>query len=461
MESGRCGGTGELEEISRHPCYNEEAHRYFARMHLPVAPACNIQCRYCNRKFDCVNESRPGVVSEVLTPEQAAQKAVGVAAQLMQLSVVGIAGPGDPLANADRTFETFRKVRSRVPDVSLCLSTNGLTLMEHLDDIEELGIRHVTITINAIDPDIGSDIYSWVYDSGIRYEGREAAELLISRQLAGLKALCERGVLCKVNSVLIPGVNDTHLPAVSRTVKSLGAAIHNVTPLIVAPGSPYEQEGRRAPRPKELHALQEICGGEGMKIMRHCRQCRADAIGLLGQDRSADFTWEKIEQAPPLNPEAREQLQASLEEKVRQRMNRRRDRESRPSDDTQASRVMTTVAVASRGAGKVNLHFGHAQEFMIYESDGEVLKFIGIRKVQSYCHGRADCNGDKEETLREICSILKDCQVLLCSGIGDHPRKTLQCCGITPLVRKGDAEALILESAKYSNYFQNTPISKG
>ena len=65
----------QLEEaLSRHPCYNRDAHREFARMHVPVAPRCNIQCNYCNRKYDCCNESRPGVTSEVLTPEQAAEK---------------------------------------------------------------------------------------------------------------------------------------------------------------------------------------------------------------------------------------------------------------------------------------------------------------------------------------------------------------------------------------------------
>uniref|UniRef100_A0AAE9TIN8 Nitrogenase cofactor biosynthesis protein NifB n=1 Tax=Paenibacillus polymyxa TaxID=1406 RepID=A0AAE9TIN8_PAEPO len=238
-----------LETLRRHPCYNEEAHRYFARIHLPVAPACNIQCHYCNRKFDCVNESRPGVVSELLTPEQAASKTYGVAAQLMQLSVVGIAGPGDPLANAEATFDTFRRVRETVKDVIFCLSTNGLTLIRHIDRIVELGISHVTITINAVDPVVGSRIYGWVYDEGKRYAGEEAARLLIDRQLAGLKMLASRGVLCKVNSVLIPEVNDAHLPEVARVVKEHGAVLHNIMPLIIAPGSRYEQEGMRAPVP--------------------------------------------------------------------------------------------------------------------------------------------------------------------------------------------------------------------
>ena len=52
-------------KVQDHPCYSEEAHHYFARMHVAVAPACNIQCNYCNRKYDCSNESRPGVVSEL------------------------------------------------------------------------------------------------------------------------------------------------------------------------------------------------------------------------------------------------------------------------------------------------------------------------------------------------------------------------------------------------------------
>ena len=80
-----------------HPCFNAKAHE-FARMHLPVAPKCNIQCNYCHRKFDCTNESRPGVSSEVLNPEEALMKYKETKKKFETLSVVGIAGPGDALA---------------------------------------------------------------------------------------------------------------------------------------------------------------------------------------------------------------------------------------------------------------------------------------------------------------------------------------------------------------------------
>lgn len=55
----------------QHPCFNAAVKGLFGRVHLPVAPKCNIKCNYCNRKYDCVNESRPGVTSNILTPGQA------------------------------------------------------------------------------------------------------------------------------------------------------------------------------------------------------------------------------------------------------------------------------------------------------------------------------------------------------------------------------------------------------
>ncbi|MEM0911923.1 MAG: nitrogenase cofactor biosynthesis protein NifB, partial [Pseudomonadota bacterium] len=96
--SSGCGSTDDQmnhlpdnirEKVQNHPCYSEEAHHYFARMHVAVAPACNIQCHYCNRKFDCANESRPGVVSELLSPEQAVKKVKAVAANIPQMTVLG------------------------------------------------------------------------------------------------------------------------------------------------------------------------------------------------------------------------------------------------------------------------------------------------------------------------------------------------------------------------------------
>jgi nitrogen fixation protein NifB len=87
-----------------------------------------------------------------------------------------------------------------------------------------------------------------------------------------------------------------HLPEVSKIVKAKGAFLHNVMPLIAEAGHGtfYGVMGQRSPQPAELKALQDACAGD-MNMMRHCRQCRADAVGLLGEDRGAEFTLDKIE----------------------------------------------------------------------------------------------------------------------------------------------------------------------
>jgi L-lysine 2,3-aminomutase len=113
--------------LKNHPCFSVGAHKKFGRIHLPVAPMCNIQCKYCIRKYDCANESRPGITSKVMTPAEAMERVTAVVERNDNISVVGIAGPGDPLAN-EATFETLSLIHRAFPDLILCVSTNGLYL---------------------------------------------------------------------------------------------------------------------------------------------------------------------------------------------------------------------------------------------------------------------------------------------------------------------------------------------
>ncbi len=150
---------------SDHPCFGGD-HSKAGRIHLPVAPGCNIKCGFCERRFDCANESRPGVTSRVLTPEQAVERVRLVKRHMERqggasLKVVGIAGPGDPLANP-KTFETFDRVREAFPEMTLCLSTNGLLLPESLERILEYDVHSLTVTVNALTPETGARVYEWI-----------------------------------------------------------------------------------------------------------------------------------------------------------------------------------------------------------------------------------------------------------------------------------------------------------
>ena len=420
------------EKVQNHPCYSEDAHHYFARMHVAVAPACNIQCHYCNRKYDCANESRPGVVSELLTPEQAVKKTMAVAAKIPQMTVLGIAGPGDPLANPERTFETFRRLSRDAPDIKLCVSTNGLALPEAVDELAQHNIDNVTITINCVDPDIGAQIYPWIFWKNRRIKGRKGAKILIGQQQKGLEMLVERGILVKVNSVMIPGINDEHLKEVSRIVKSKGAFLHNVMPLIAEAehGTFFGVMGQRGPSPDELMDLQESCSGD-MNMMRHCRQCRADAVGLLGEDRGAEFTLDKID-AMEIDYQAAMVLRKQVQDGILAHMEEKRgDQAAKPSLGIPAGTRPVLMAVATSGQGLINQHFGHAKEFQIYQASSEGVKFMSHRKTDQYCSGDRTC-GDAESALARTISGLEGCEVVLCSKIGYEPWGMLEEAGIQP-----------------------------
>ena len=267
-------------KIAEHPCYSKEAQHKFGRIHLPVAPKCNIQCRYCDRKFDCVNESRPGVTSTLLTPEEALKRTEEVIARHPYITVVGIAGPGDPLAN-DETIETFRLIRNRFPEMTLCVSTNGLMLSDRFDDLKSVGIDTLTVTMNAFDPAVQEQIVDHVVYRGKHLRGRDAAAFLIEKQLEGIKKAVDAGMVVKINTVLIPGVNDKHIPALAEKLNKMGVFIMNIMSLIPQAGF----AGTVPASEEEKQALREQCA-VFVKQMKHCRQCRSDAYGLIGNDLS-------------------------------------------------------------------------------------------------------------------------------------------------------------------------------
>lgn len=273
----RCGS---MANIQGHPCFGGNHHKN-GRMHLAVAPRCNIKCGYCNRRHDCANESRPGVTSRLLTPAEAAAKVREVMASPAigpLIKVVGIAGPGDPLYN-EETFETFRLVGDEFPHLIKCLSTNGLLLPDRMPLLEEIGLHSLTVTLNALDPRVGKRIYSHICHHGAIHRGEAGAALLIANQLEGIRQAAELGLTIKINTVLIPGVNDDEIPAISRKVRELGAFVMNIMPLI--PQADFAHLS--PPTPERLDAMR-LENEKTIGQFKHCRQCRSDAIGLIGQD---------------------------------------------------------------------------------------------------------------------------------------------------------------------------------
>lgn len=262
-----------------HPCLGGEAHFKYGRIHLPVSPSCNIQCKFCKRGFN-KSEIRPGVSSLLLKPEEAVETVRKALTLCPEIRVVGIAGPGDTLAT-DYAIETFKLVKKEFPHLVNCLSTNGLCLEKKAEKIVEAGVETITVTVNAIDAKILKDICSFVIDeNGNKLEGEEGARKLIDAQLKGIKKISDLGVIVKINSVLIPGINDEHIKEISRVTKGLGASILNIIPLI-----PQNELSELSAPTCELLEKTRQEAGQYLEVFRHCKHCRADACGVPGKNQ--------------------------------------------------------------------------------------------------------------------------------------------------------------------------------
>ncbi|MDO9082108.1 MAG: hypothetical protein Q7U56_02365, partial [Humidesulfovibrio sp.] len=99
-----------------HPCFAANARAQAGRIHLPVAAKHTIRRRF----------GEPETPGRALSPKDVTQWLDRVLAGGPQISMVGITGPGEPLAEPGTAFETLRAVREKHPDLALTLTTNGL-----------------------------------------------------------------------------------------------------------------------------------------------------------------------------------------------------------------------------------------------------------------------------------------------------------------------------------------------
>lgn len=258
-----------------HPCFGGHKNNV-GRIHLPVSPGCNIACRFCDRVINDY-ENRPGVTSKVLTPEEAVEALDKALKLCPEITVAGIAGPGDTLAT-DNALNTFRLIKERFPNIIKCMSTNGLLLYERADEIIDVGIDSLTVTVNAVSPEIEAQLNKFIIYHGKRYEGIEGARILIQNQLLGIKKIADAGITVKVNSVLVPNINGDHIETIAKTVKKAGASIYNIIPLIPQ----YELKDQEAPTCLQIDGARSKAG-KYIDVFRHCQRCRADAVGVPGK----------------------------------------------------------------------------------------------------------------------------------------------------------------------------------
>lgn len=383
-------------DLTQHPCFNSDVRHRTGRIHLPVAPRCNIQCNYCDRKFDCANESRPGVTSSVLSPTQAMAYLDRAIEKAPYLKVVGIAGPGDPFANSEETMETLRLVREKYPEMLLCVATNGLNAEPYAEELAQLQVSHVTFTVNAVDPSIGAQIYAWVRDGRAIYRNEAGASLLWERQKRAIAALKNHGVIVKINTIVVPGINDAHAEDVAIEMRALGVDIMNCIPLYPVKDTPFEDREQLGAEP--MRRLRKTVQAY-LPQMEHCTRCRADAVGLLGEAQRDDLVT----------------LMRVCADGT--------------FDDELGNPDRPYVAVASMEGLLVNQHLGEATRLWIFGPGDPNPRLIETRATPE--------PGDGMGRWRELAQTIQDCRAMIVGGIGRKPRWALEKAGLKVIEMSG------------------------
>jgi nitrogen fixation protein NifB len=209
---------------------------------------------------------------------------------------------------------------------------------------------------------------------------------------------------------------------VSQQARRWGAFLHNIMPLIARPehGTVFGLNGQPEPDADALAAVRTQCGA-AMPQMAHCQQCRADAIGMLGEDRSQQFRLSSLPAEPqPYLPllHQRAQVHASIASRGE-------------SEEPEAC----LVAVASSGGEVIDCHFGHAERFQIYSLSAAGVVLVNERFAPKYCRGGDDCEpADSEDRMAAMLALLADVEAVFCARIGYAPWQQLEQQGIQPNV---------------------------
>ncbi|MDD3311614.1 radical SAM protein [Pseudodesulfovibrio sp.] len=361
-----------------HPCFGMTSRSKVGRLHLPVAPRANARIRFA-----------PGAkAAPAMLPEEAVSWLEGeLSAGGTPVGIVGITGPGDPMATPDATLRTLRMVRGRHPEISLCLTTVGIGVERYAEALKAVGLSHVTLLVDAVDPAVAEGLYAWIRPSTRTMPLPAAARVLVDEQTRAVKALKAAGVAVKVNTTVYPGHNADHVEAIAKTMAGLGADIMAVVPFW--PG----KEGGEFPATPDMDLLARVRD----QVARH--------INLMP-------SWEECGEVVSGLEKRRSQggVSATLPRPTGERPN---------------------VAVVSANGIDVDLHLGQAARVLIYGPREDRLPcLLEVRDAPDAGTGAA--------RWQELGELLADCFVLLAASAGPSPRELLARGGLTVMITDGE-----------------------
>ena len=265
--------------ITNHPCFSDNRDNLWHRIHLPVASKCNVKCVFCSHTVGAsCHTSKPGQSNQLMSPKVATARAISEIRKDSRVRIVAVSGPGEPLANPE-TFETIEIIRENLDAIQFCLSTNGTLLEENVPWLVNMGFKNLTVSMSTAKSSTASKIYEWARVGENILTGERMGSIIVDAQLRGISKAADAGITVKVNSILIPTVNQDDIIALAEIIEDAGASLQNIVPLV-----PNDLLHKLKPPGNDLLETMRSQASRFINQFRHCKQCRSDVVGLPGCD---------------------------------------------------------------------------------------------------------------------------------------------------------------------------------
>ena len=190
---------------SKHPNPVDQYQRPLRDLRISVTDRCNFRCPYCmpaeiyGERYEFLPRD------DILTFEEITRftrlfTSLGV-------SKIRLTG-GEPLIRAD--FPNLIGMLSEIPEVEdLTLTTNGYLLEKFADQLVDVGLRRITVSLDSLDEDVYKEM------NGRNFGTENVLRGIVAAEKAGLNPI-------KINAVVEKGVNDHTLVDLARHFKGTG-----------------------------------------------------------------------------------------------------------------------------------------------------------------------------------------------------------------------------------------------
>lgn len=173
--------------------------RRITDVRVAVNSACNLRCVYCHHEGEAVNGCVCNNAASPLTKEELIE--VLTTLQSLGVRTVKLTG-GEPTLRPD-----LAEIIRAIPDgMEISLTTNGTRLKDCAAELAEAGLVRVNVSLDSLKRDRYAKI-----------TGRD----LLPEVLAGIDAALAAGLTpIKINTVLLPGINDDEVEDFLAFVRS-------------------------------------------------------------------------------------------------------------------------------------------------------------------------------------------------------------------------------------------------